>query len=342
MLRALELAGLAIVATAVVWKGSEWLEASSQRLSAHYGLPPVVQGAVVVAVGSSFPELVSVVLSTAPPPLGAGQFDLGVSAVVGSAVFNLLVIPAISGILGDEVAASRAVVYKEAQFYMVAVSAVVITFALAVIYYPVPEDRLVGTVTRPLAAIPVLLYGVYVFTQYQDTSDFDAPDAGDIDVGRQWAWLALSLVVIAVAVEGLVEAAVGFGDFFGTPSFLWGLTVIAAGTSLPDTLVSVRAARENRGETSLANVLGSNVFDLLVAVPVGVLIVGAVPVNFGVAVPLLGFLTVATVIVFGFLRTELTLSVPESYVLLGLYVLFIVWMTLESFGILGLVPGASG
>jgi cation:H+ antiporter len=339
MLRLVELVVLALVATAVVWKGSGWLETSSQRLSAHYGLPPAVQGAVVVAIGSSFPELVSVVLSTAPPPIGAGQFDLGVSAVVGSAVFNLLVIPAVSGILGDEVAASRAIVYKEAQFYMVAVSAVVITFALAVIYHPTP-DRLVGTVTRPLAAMPVLLYGVYVFTQYQDTADFDAPDPGEIDIARQWGWLALSLVTIAVAVEGLVEAAVGFGELFGTPSFLWGLTVIAAGTSLPDTLVSVRAARDGRGETSLANVLGSNVFDLLVAVPVGVLIVGAVPVNFGVAIPLLGFLTVATVIVFGFLRTELTLSVAESYVLLGLYVVFLVWMTLETFGVLGFVPGA--
>ena len=339
MLRVLELVALAVVATAVVWKGSAWLEATSQRLSVHYGLPPVVQGAVVVAIGSSFPELVSVVLSTAPPPIGAGQFDLGVSAVVGSAVFNLLVIPALSGILGDEVSASRAVVYKEAQFYMVAVSAAVITFALAVIYYPT-DQRLVGTVTRPLAAIPVLLYGVYVFTQYQDTSDFDAPDADDIDVARQWGWLALSLVVIAVAVEGLVEAAVGFGEFFGTPSFLWGLTVIAAGTSLPDALVSVRAARDDRGETSLANVLGSNVFDLLVAVPLGVLIVGAVLVNFGVAVPLLGFLTVATVVVFGFLRTELTLSTTESYALLGLYVAFIGWMVLETFGVLGFVPGA--
>lgn len=339
MLRVLELVAIAAVGTAVVWKGSGALETASQRLSAYYGLPPVVQGAVVVAIGSSFPELVSVILSTAPPPIGAGQFDLGVSAIVGSAIFNLLVIPAVSGIVGDGVSASRAIVYKEAQFYMVAVSAIVITFALAVIYNPT-DQRLVGTVTRPLAAMPVLLYGVYVFTQYQDTSDFDAPDPGEIAVARQWGLLALGLAVIAIGVEGLVHAAVGFGEVFDTPSFLWGLTVIAAGTSLPDTLVSVRAARDGRGETSLANVLGSNVFDLLVAVPLGVLIVGAVPVNFGVAVPLLGFLTVATVVIFGFLRTELTLSPAESYVLLGLYAGFIAWMVLETVGVLGFVPGA--
>ncbi|WP_254832293.1 sodium:calcium antiporter [Haloglomus salinum] len=335
-----ELLGIAIVATVAVWKGSDILESAAQNLSSHYGLPPVVQGAVVVAIGSSFPELVSVILSTAPPPLGAGEFDLGVSAVVGSATFNLLVIPAASGIFSDEVSASRDIVYKEAQFYMVAVSAVVIMFALAVIYYPVPDDRLVGTVTRPLAVIPVLLYCVYVFTQYQDTTDFDAPEPDDMNVPKQWGLMALSLAIIAVAVEGLVHSAVGFGDLFETPSFLWGLTVIAAGTSLPDTLVSVRAARDGRGETSLANVLGSNIFDLLVAVPVGVLLVGAVPINFGVAVPLMGFLTVATVIVFGFLRTDLKLSTMESYVLLLIYVGFIVWMALETFDVLAFIPGA--
>ena len=68
MLRVLELVGIAVVAIAVVRKGSDFLETAGRRLSAHYGLPPAVQGAVVVAVGSSFPELTSVLLSTAPAP----------------------------------------------------------------------------------------------------------------------------------------------------------------------------------------------------------------------------------------------------------------------------------
>lgn len=335
-----ELLGIAVIATIAIWKGSDILEGAAKQLSAHYGLPPVVQGAIVVAIGSSFPELVSVVLATAPPPLGAGEFDLGVSAIVGSAIFNLLVIPAASGILGDEVSSSRDVVYKEAQFYMVAVSAVIITFALAVIYYPVPGDRLIGNVTRPLAAMPIVLYGVYVFTQYQDTSDFDAPEVNDVAVTKQWGLLALSLAIIAVAVEGLVHSATGFGDLFETPSFLWGLTVIAAGTSLPDTLVSVRAARRNEGVTSLANVLGSNIFDLLIAVPAGIMLAGTSPINFGVAIPMMGFLTFATVIIFAFLRTDLVLSIPESYALLVLYAGFILWMTLETFDFINYIPGA--
>ncbi|GAA0229823.1 sodium:calcium antiporter [Haladaptatus pallidirubidus] len=328
---------LAVGSTAVVWKGSNMLERASKRLSAYYDLPPIVQGAIVVAVGSSFPELSSVVVST----WFHGEFDLGVSAVVGSAIFNLLVIPALSGIFSDGVEADRSVVYKEAQFYMIAVSVLIITFALAVIYYPVPDVRLGGTVTWQLALIPIAFYCVYIFTQYQDTQDHDADEAPeDINPLREWGLLLASLLVIAVAVEGLVEAAIGFGDLFDTPSFIWGLTVIAAGTSLPDTLVSVRAAREDEGVTSLANVFGSNVFDLLVAVPTGVLIAGSANIDFAVTVPMMGFLTLATIVVFGFLRTELTLTKGESWGLLGVYGLFLVWMLLETAGVTNLVPGA--
>ncbi|MGD8710906.1 MAG: sodium:calcium antiporter, partial [Ectothiorhodospiraceae bacterium] len=72
---------VAIVSAGVIWKGSGMLERSSERLSAYYRLPDVVQGAVVVAVGSSFPELSTTVIST----LIHGEFELGVAAIVGSA-----------------------------------------------------------------------------------------------------------------------------------------------------------------------------------------------------------------------------------------------------------------
>jgi cation:H+ antiporter len=334
---------LGVVATVGVWKGGEVLERSSDQLSTYYGLPAIVQGALVAAVGSSFPELSSTVLST----LLHGEFDLGVGAIVGSAIFNLLVIPGLSGLFGGgELESNRNLVYKEAQFYMLAVSALVIIFALAVIYYPVPDsgavsDRLVGTVTRPLALIPVGLYALYVFIQYQDIADYEASeDFGDVTVARQWAYLIGSLALIVVAVEGLVQAALGFGEVFDTPSFLWGLTVIAAGTSLPDAVVSVRAAQSGKSVTSLANVLGSNTFDLLIAVPVGVLIAGSATIDFASIVPMMGFLTLATLVLFTVLRTELTLTTPEAYVLLGVYALFTGWLVLETTGVLGFIPGA--
>ena len=328
--------GVTLAATVAIWKGSEWLERASDRLSAYYGLPVVVQGAVVAAVGSSVPELASVVFAGL-----AGSLELGVGAIVGSAVFNVLVIPAVSGLTtADRVETSRALVYKEAQFYMLAVSVLLITVALGVIYYPVPGEPLVGRVTRPLALVPLSVYGLYVFMQAQDTADHDAetPPA-DLSPARQWGRLVAGLVVVLVAVEQLVHQIEAVGLELGLSPFLLGVTVVAAATSLPDTLVSVRAAQGGRGVTSLANVLGSNTFDLLVAIPVGILLVGSAGIDFALAVPMFAALTAATVVLFITLRTDMALTRAESYVLVGLYALFLLWVLAELSGaVAGVLP----
>jgi cation:H+ antiporter len=327
-----------VVATGFIWLGSGWLESSAEHLSRYYGLPAVIQGSVVVAVGSSFPELASVVFTAI-----GGAFDMGVGAVVGSAIFNILVIPAIAGLAsGDAIDSNRTIVYKEAQFYMIAVSAIVVTFAMAVIYYPTSGGmELSGRITRELALLPLLLYGLYLFIQWQDVSDHESTaDRSDIDVVSEWWTLAMGLVVILVAVEQLVGAVEHLNHTFGIPQFLAGVTIIAGATSLPDTLISVRTARAGKGITSLGNVLGSNTFDLLVAIPLGVLIVGTATINFEVAVPMMGVLTLATILLFTVLRTDLKLTDIEAYTLLASYLVFVAWIIAETVGYTDLIHGA--
>ena len=330
---------VAIVATGVVWRGSGLLERSSDRLAAYYRLPDIVQGAVVAAVGSSFPELSTTVIST----LIHGEFELGVAAIVGSALFNILVIPALAGLVSREpLQANRDLVYKEAQFYMIAVAVLTLTFSFAVIYQPLPsstEGVIRGEMTRWLALLPVALYGLYLFVQYQDSLDHKTDtDDRNIRPGREWCLLAVSLVVIVIGVEGLVRAAINFGTLFGTPSFLWGITVVAAGTSIPDAFVSIRAARSGRGIVSIANVLGSNTFDLLVCIPAGVLIAGTAAINFSITAPMMAALTAATVLLFLMMRTKMILSRWECVVLLVVYAVFVVWISAETFGVLDWVP----
>lgn len=327
-----------LLGTVAIWIGSGLLEESAERLAAVYGLPAVVQGSVVVAIGSSMPELTSVVIAGL-----AGVFDLGVGAIVGSAIFNVLVIPAAARLAVDEpLAASRAIVYKEAQFYMLAVSTIVVTFALAVIYVPVPGGPVLsGQFTRPLAAIPLALYGLYVFIQWQDVAEYDAPAVPEgISVGREWATLGAGLVAILIGVEVLVGGVQTLSEAYGVSPFLAGMTIVAAATSLPDLIASVRAAEAARVETSLANVFGSNTFDLLVAIPVGVLLVGAVTIDFAVAAPMLGVLTLATVLLFALLRTKLALTTREALFLLLAYATFVAWIVAESIGWLQLLPPA--
>jgi cation:H+ antiporter len=342
---------LAAIATAIVWQGSNMLESSSEKLSTYYELPAIVQGAIVVAVGSSFPELSTAVIST----ILHGEFELGVSAIVGSALFNILVIPALAGLYGgDQLESNRDLVYKEAQFYMIAVSVLLLTFSFAVIYNPIGSSHpdfirgaSQGQMGWMLAFLPLGLYGLYVFIQYQDTMDHEADvQEHDIHPFKQWGMLVGSLLVILIGVEIMVKAALTLGDVLDTPSFLWGITVVAAGTSIPDAFVSVKAARNGEAITSIANVLGSNIFDLLVCIPAGILTgvmvangVAEWPViNFSIAAPMMAVLTLGTIVLFGVMRTGMVLSRAESWLLLIIYTTFVLWMGIETFGLIDLIP----
>jgi len=325
---------LAIISTVVIWKGSELLEQSSHKIAAYYGLPAVVQGAVIVAIGSSFPELASVVLGV----LVHGTFDLGVGVIVGSAIFNILVIPGLSALRRSPLQVSRDVVYKEGQFYMLAIAILLLTFSFGVIYNTDGSGS-TSVIGRPLALIPIGMYVLYIFIQYQDVSDYKSPiKPPTMSIAPEWIKLAVGMVLIVVAVEGLIRAALGFGDMFDSPEFFWGLTIVAAGTSFPDAFVSIRAAGGGHGEVSVANVLGSNTFDLLVALPVGVLLIGQTTVDYSLAVPMMGVLTVATVALFTAMRTDLAITRNEGLFLLGCYGVFVIWILIETAGYVNLLP----
>lgn len=325
---------VAVVGTAVIWIGSDWLEEASNRLAAYYGLPAIVQGAIVAAAGSSFPELASVILST----LRHGAFELGIATVVGSALFNILVIPgAVALAKHKPLQASPMLVYKEIQFYLVALLALVIAFALGAIYYPVENGALGGQFTIELALALLGLYALYVFLQYLEAQEYDADIPPGIQPLRQWGLLVGGLLTIFVGVEGLIYATIEFGEYFGTSAFLWGVVIIAAGTSLPDAFISLRAANNQQDAVSLANVFGSNIFDLLVVLPVGVLLGGAVAVNLDQTIVMMAVLMLATVLVLTLARTDFEITNPEALSLLGFYALFVVWVLLESVGAVSLL-----
>jgi cation:H+ antiporter len=322
------------VSTLVVWKGSEYFARAAERLSKHYGLPVAFHGAIVVAVGSSFPEISSIVIST----VVHNEFSLGVGAIVGSAIFNILVIPSLSALFSEELESTRSLVHKDAQFYIISILVLFIVFALGATYVPGGTNS-AAVLTPALTTLPLATYGIYLFLHQQDASEYVAEDASGIDRNKELITLTVALVVIAVGVEGLVRAVLTLGEIFDTPSFLWGLTVIAAATSLPDALVSVRAAQNDDSVTSLTNVLGSNTFNLLVAIPVGVLLAGSATINFLAAIPTMGFLAFATLVFVVFTRTDLELTDREAYGFLGLYLVFLLWMVLESTGIIETVQG---
>lgn len=331
-------------ASAVLYVSCDRLEHSSHRLADRYGIPDVVKGSLITAVASSLPELATAVLAI---PLHH-DFELGISAIIGSAIYNILVIPACSVFArGESLLANRELVFREAQFYLVAVAALLLVVSFAVIYDggSAPggngAEPILGTLTRPLALIPLGLYGLYLFIEYEEIKDHRrvAVRVMDVHAIREWGILIGCVALILFGVEALLLCAIELGERLGTPTFLWGLTVVAAATSLPDTLISVRASIAGRFESSISNVLGSNVFDLLVAVPLAVLVAGAVSVNFSQIVPMMGFLMIATIVMVVFMRRDMAITWDEAVWMMILYLAFGVWMAAEAFGITNLLGG---
>ena len=112
-----------LVSTGMLWIASARLETSTHRLSERYGIPDAVRGSLFMAVASSMPELATGVLA-----LGVHEdFELGMSAIVGSAIYNILVIPACSVFArGRSLRSNRELVFREAQFYLVSVAALLL------------------------------------------------------------------------------------------------------------------------------------------------------------------------------------------------------------------------
>lgn len=330
--------GGTVLGTAILWLACGRLERSAHQLSRHYGIPEVVQGSVLLAISSSVPEFATALLAF---PVH-NDFELGMSAIVGSAIYNILVIPAFSVFARKApLRADKELVYREAQFYLVAVASLMVVLGLAVIYggNPLPSAEngrqvIEGEFTPLLAVMPMLLYGLYLFMQFEEVKDARSttPREEGINPVKEWAVLALTIVFILVGVEILLQVALTLADTLQTPTFLWGMTVVAAATSLPDTFISVRASLLGRTQSSLSNVLGSNVFDLLVAVPFAVILTGAVTVNFTQIVPMMMFLMVATIVMLALMRRDWELTIKEAWIMMSLYLAFGVWMALEAFG----------
>ena len=328
----------------LIWISCSHLDHSSSRLADHYGIPDAVKGSVILAIASSMPELATALLAF---PVH-GDFELGLSAIIGSAIYNILVIPALSVYArGSPLKANANLVYREAQFYLVSVAVLMLILSLSVIYYGAADASVIadgrrifrGDFTRLLAVFPLLLYGLYLFIQFEEVKRqrLDNPRRAGVNVLREWAILAGCVVLIIVGVEVLLRVAITLGELLSTPTFLWGMTIVAAATSLPDTFVSIRASVMGRSASSVSNVLGSNIFDLLVAVPLAVMVTGAIAINFTQIVPMMTFLVVATIVMLIFMLRDMELNHRESTVMLALYAVFGLWMTLEAFGVMSLL-----
>lgn len=226
----------------------------ASRLAVGMGIPPLIVGLTVVALGTSSPELAISVGSALE-----GRPDLAVGNVVGSNIFNVLVILGICALIAPLVVRSQLVRFDVP--VMLAVS--VLTFLLA----------MDGLISRGDGALLILVFFGYaaVLTRKARAerpdvaAEFEAPYRGPL---RTVVWnLALVGVGIGLLVIGsnlLVDGAVVVASRLGLGELVIGLTLVAAGTSLPEVATSVVAVVRGARDIAAGNVVGSNILNLLV------------------------------------------------------------------------------
>lgn len=310
-------------ATALLWFTCSRLDRTTAVLAAHYGVPDIVRGAVITAASSSAPELATVLLAL----LAHGEPELGLSVILGSALFNVAVIPAWSALAGGQpVTIPRPIIFKEGQFYLASVFLILTLVAVAALQYPVVGDPVVaaGYLTRGMAVAALGFYVFYIFLQLEDVRDHEPAASPSGSIGHRWATLTAGIIGIVIAAEVLIRVAIRAGELWHIPPFVWGATLIAAATSVPDLFLSIRAAQAERFGACFANALGSNTFDLLVVVPVSVLVAGATAVSFDALAPLFVAVIAVTIVSLGIMRRGLSLSSLGSWAMIGAYLLALV------------------
>jgi cation:H+ antiporter len=255
---------LFVTALVLLVAGGELLVRGSARLAVGLGVAPLVIGLTVVAFGTSSPELAVSVRAAL-----AGQADLSIGNVVGSNIFNVLFILGISAIIVP-LAVSEQLIRIDIPV-MVGVSAAVLVFA---------SD---GRITSVEAAILVAALAAYILLQLRlSRRGVQQDDASPADGGSLVTNLGLiagGLILLTVGSTWLVRAATEIAAALGVTQLVIGLTIVAAGTSMPEVVTSIVAGLRGQRDIAIGNVIGSNIFNLLAVLGItGVLAPGGLGV----------------------------------------------------------------
>lgn len=339
---------------------------SLQQIAERWNLPHDVAGASLMAMGSSAPELGIALLAVFRH--GGAHSDVGMGTIVGSAVFNILVITGVSAMARPIIINWKSSI-RDSLVYVSSILTLLVVFA----------D---GKITMLEVSVFLGLYATYLIVlviwsrmfpqkreeihiadeiikeEEEETSLFYKFNgmierfirlfAGDPSRSYIRAFF-VSILFIAGLSWLLVDYAVIFSNAVGLPPVIVALTILAAGTSAPDLIASVIVAKQGRGDMAISNAIGSNIFDILVGLGLPwmllivarqmgwmtgspVMVVGTQDLWMSTLV-LLG----SVVVLLGFMLSGKRLSRKEGFFLILCYVGFVVWTYLNVGG-----PAATG
>lgn len=316
---------LFVVGLVLLIAGAEALVRGASRLAAAVGISPLVIGLTVVAFGTSAPELAVSVASSL-----SGQADLAVGNLVGSNIFNILLILGLSALVAPLIV-SQQLVRLDVPL-MIGASVLVFLFAL---------DGIVGRLEGVVLFAGVVTYTAFLIIQSRKESskavrqeyeqEYGAVSRAPAPMALNVVFMVAGLVMLVVGSRWLVDGAVNLARALGVDEVVIGLTIVAGGTSLPEIATSVMASVRGERDIAVGNAVGSNIFNLL-----SVLGLTTIVAPSGVAVPssVLAFdmpvMLVVAVACLPIFFTGYTISRWEGFIFLAYYVAYTLYLIFDA------------
>lgn len=329
----------------------EFFIISLDEVSKRLKLPSDVAGASLMAIGSSAPELFIALIGLI---IGGDHSEVGMATIVGSAIFNILVITGMSAVVAGSLIMKRGAVERDIIFYLGSIGILLFVFSdgeiiltealimlgaytgyLILLWFwsrTNPEDAAEGTIGGHHTPPKDPLNPIAKFNQA--VTRIFGLIARDPEKNYIWA-LIVSVLCIAGISYGLVESAVIIAHRLDLSPLLVSITLLAAGTSAPDLIASVDVARDGRGTMAVANAVGSNIFDVLVGLGLPwlltiIFISSTVLVNTDGLIESIFLLSATTILLYAALNTQRELTRREGYVLLLAYGAYVIYMIITT------------
>ena len=239
-------------------KGADWFVEGAAGIAAKFGIPQLVIGLTIVAMGTSAPEAaVSIAASL------KGSADITIGNVVGSNIINILVILGCAAVITPLLLA-RSTARIEIP-YVIAIT--------ALLYFQ-GMDGAITFFDGVILCVGFVVYLLYLYRMAINSAPIEEEEQGEeMSLGKCVVWTLGGLAVIIAGSNVTVNAATAIAVFMGLSERIIGLTIVALGTSLPELFTSVTAARKGNADIAIGNIVGSNIFNILFVVALSALIV---------------------------------------------------------------------
>ena len=298
---------LIVVGVALVLFGADRLTEGASALARRMNVPEIIIGLTIVAAGTSAPELfVSLVSALKGTP------DLAVGNVVGSNTMNAMLIVGCAAMVAP-MTISRSTVKKDIPF---SVGASVLLILLAV-------DSFLGRVDGIILLLGFAVFMAYTLMQAK-TGSTDEVQAETSPVWKNIVYLVGGLLGLVLGSNLFVDSASSVAYALDISEGVVGLTVVAGGTSLPELATSVVAARKGQSAIAIGNVIGSNVFNILLILGLTATIS---PMEIeGITTSDMAVMLISVALVWMFSFTRYTVERWEGAVLVGGYLVYLCWL----------------